>query len=68
MTYVVEKGGNYWAELRDWNRTARKLTAKEMGVLNIACSIPRKIPSDKQAAVLVKAEKRAKDEGFFSQP
>jgi len=67
MTYVVEKGGPHWTQLRDWNRGARKLTAKEMGVLNIACSIPRKIPSDKQAAVLVKAEKRAIDEGFFAQ-
>lgn len=62
---VFEKGAVYWKKLRDWNRTTKKLTAKEMGILNVACSIPNKIPTDKQAAVLVRAEKRARDEGFF---
>ena len=65
QTYVVEKGSKYWERLRDWNRANRKLSPKELGILNIACSIPRKIPSDKQSAILVKAEERAKIEGFF---
>lgn len=65
ITYVVEKGAIHWDQLRDWNRTARKLTAKEMSILNIACSIPRKIPSEKQAGLLVSAEARAIEEGFF---
>lgn len=65
MTYVVEKGNTYWSQLRDWNHSAKKLTAKEIGILNIACSIPRKIPSDKQSAVLITAEKRALEEGFY---
>lgn len=65
QTYVVEKGAAHWEQLREWNRTNRKLSAKELGILNIACSIPRKIPSDKQASLLVKTEERAKFEGFF---
>lgn len=65
QTYVVEKGAAHWEQLREWNNSNRKLSPKEMGILNTACSIPRKIPSDKQATILVKAEERAKSEGFY---
>ena len=64
QTYVVEKGAAHWIQLREWNNSNRKLSPKEMGILNTACSIPRRIPSDKQAAILIKAEERAKIEGF----
>jgi hypothetical protein len=47
-------------------RLSKEITEKEVSVLNVACSIPRKIPTDKQATVLVKAEQRAVEEGFFS--
>jgi hypothetical protein len=65
QAYVVEKGSAYWSELREWNRSNRKLTSKELGILNVACSIPRKIPTEKQAIALMKGEERAKTEGFF---
>jgi hypothetical protein len=66
QTYVVERGAEHWSKLREWNNVARKLSPKEMGVLNVACSIPRKIPTEKQASVLIDAEKRAINEGFYS--
>jgi len=66
QTYVVKKGPDYWKLLREWNSNNRKLTAKESGVLETACAIPHKIPSDKQAHILVQAEKRAIIEGFFT--
>ena len=65
QTYVVEKGAEHWKLLRDWNSTNRKLTGKEMGILETACSIPRRIPSEIQSRILIEAEKRAKVEGFF---
>lgn len=64
QTTVVNKGATYWSSLRDWNEKNRKLSALEMGILDAACLIPRKIPSDKQAILLLKAEKRAQLEGF----
>lgn len=65
QNYVFEKGAPHWRQLRDWNRTNKKLSPKELGILNIACSIPRKFPSDKQSVILVRAEDRAKVEGFY---
>ncbi len=65
QAYVFEKGAAHWEQLREWNRGNQKLSPKELGILNIACSIPRKLPTDKQSAILVRAEERAKIEGFF---
>lgn len=67
QTYVYQKGAAYWSQLRDWDRKNRKLTPKELGILDIACSIPRKVPTDKQAPLLIEAEKRALREGFYPQ-
>ncbi len=62
---IVERGAEFWKQLREWNRGSRKLSPKEIGVLNIACSLPRKVPTERQCAVLQKAERRARQEGFF---
>lgn len=61
---VVEKGAQHWLRLREWIKKHPVLSPKELGVLNIACDIPRKIPSEKQAAILIEAEARAIQEGF----
>ena len=67
QTYVLEKGASHWQNLRDWNIQNRKLTLKEVDILNIACQIPVRFPSDKQSSILVAAEKRALEYGFYPQ-
>jgi hypothetical protein len=62
---VVEKGADHWKLLRDWDSNNRKLTEKELGVLDIACAIPGRVPTEKQSHILIAAENRAKTEGFF---
>lgn len=64
QTYVFEKGSAYWTKLDIWNRSAKKLGPREVGILDVARSIPKKIPSEKQAKVLIEIEKRALEEGF----
>lgn len=41
------------------------LSPKEMGVIKIACKIPSKIPSEKQAKIVVDIDKKLKSEGFY---
>ena len=65
QAYVLEKGADYWKALKSWNNNEKKLTAKEIGILNIACTIPNRFPTEKQAPILVEAERRAKVEGFY---
>lgn len=64
QTYVVEKGARYWVQLRDWNEIHRKLSPREMGILDVACAIPRRLPTEQQVPLLLAAEKRAIVEGF----
>lgn len=64
VTCVVTKGGDYWSSIRDWGRHLKLFSTKELSILNTGCSIPRRIPTDKQAAVLLEIEKRAIEEGF----
>jgi len=66
LEYVFEKGEAYWWKLREWDDNRHILSPKERSILDIACKISRGIyPSDKQAKVLVEAEKRAIEEGFY---
>jgi hypothetical protein len=64
QTYVVEKGAKHWSALRDWNEIHRKLSPTEMGILDVACAIPRRLPTERQVPILIAAEKRAILEGF----
>jgi len=66
QTYVVNKGSYHWVQLRDWNRVHNILSPVELSILNLACSIPNKIPSDKQSKILIGVENRAISEGFFN--
>lgn len=64
--YIFERGETYWWKLRDWNEQHCIFSPKESGVLDVACRLSQgKIPSELQAKVLINAEKRAKEEGFF---
>ena len=64
--YVVEKGTAYWERLRQWNSGIRILIPKETDILGIACSMPNRIPSDKQSQILMDIERKAIEEGFPS--
>ncbi len=65
QTYVFERGAEYWSKLKEWNAVRRVLSPKEIGILEIACLLPAKFPSEKQAPILINAEKRAVEEGFY---
>jgi len=64
QTYVFEKGAGYWTKLDMWNRSNQTLSQKEVGILSIARGIPGRFPTEKQAKVLIEAEKRALEDGF----
>ncbi|HEY1748836.1 MAG TPA: AIPR family protein [Xanthobacteraceae bacterium] len=60
---VVGISGNQWnAILRDLSKR-HVLSAKEIGILQIASQLPKRIPSDKQCEVLVEILEKARAEG-----
>jgi hypothetical protein len=62
--YVVQKGANYWKKIKSWAEEQEPLTPKEMGILEIACLLPRKIPSIAQCKILIDIEENMILEGF----
>jgi len=61
---VARLGGPYWLALLKWAIDNRQFGEKEIGILRVAAAIPRKLPSEKQALVLVQVRREAIAEGF----
>jgi hypothetical protein len=65
--YVFDHGADHWKKLQEWNQHLNFFNIpKEIGILQTATLIPTKIPSDKQARILIDMEKRAVDEGWVA--
>ena len=63
--YVIEKGAGYWKEVARYGLEGALLSPKEMSIMQIACEIPNKIPSEKQSEIVMDVEKKLKGEGLF---
>ena len=64
--YVVTKGANYWKEILEWGQEKGLLGGKEVGILETASMMPRKIPSQQQCKVILDIEAKIEEEGFVS--
>ncbi|MBU2979366.1 AIPR family protein [Alteromonas sp. C1M14] len=63
--YVFDKSSMYWKQIIEWNKSSFALSHKEKSILDIAASIPSKIPTEKQCLSLLDIEKKAFEEGFY---
>jgi hypothetical protein len=61
---VVALGALFWSEALAWGREHKLLTPKDMQILEVCASMPRRIPSDFQARHAMDALGRLKDKGF----
>ena len=64
QAYVLKKGDAYWKEIFEWNKGESVLTPKETSILSIACQMPNKLPTEKQALILLNIENKAIEEGL----
>ena len=55
-----------WSQILAAGSEKSLWTDKEAGILNIAIQIPKKIPTDKQSAVLLKVLEKAREEGIYT--
>lgn len=60
---VVEAGAELWASVYNWCVAEGEGTELELGCLRTAMSMPKKVPSEKQSAVLVSLMKRLRKMG-----
>ena len=61
---VVNLGAAFWSDVMEWGRTERKLTPKDMQILQICASMPRRIPKDFEAKHALDVLQRLRDQGF----
>lgn len=64
QTEVVNLGTEFWANVMQWGKAERKLSPKDLQILQICMSMPRRIPSDFQAKHAMDVLQRMKDQGY----
>jgi hypothetical protein len=67
QTKVFATPASKWKVIHDTLAAKRLLTPKEIGVLKIAMQMPKKIPTDRQCAILLDTIERARAEGTISE-
>lgn len=63
QTTVLNAGAEFWQEVRAWGESRKLLSPTEMGVLEVAAEMPRKMPTEKQSAVALNALAKLQTEG-----
>ena len=64
QTVVVKAGRDFWISAREWGSAKRVLTATEVGILDVAASVPARIPSEKQSLRALESLRKLHAEGF----
>lgn len=64
LKQVLEHDAKYWVSAREFCRSRNLLTPEDERALVPACQIPNKIPTDRQAACLMRLVDKALDAGW----
>lgn len=60
---VVSVGGQVWGQLSAWGQARKLLSPTELGILQVAASVPSRIPSEKQALRVIESLRKLRSEG-----
>lgn len=60
---VIRAGADLWREVLQWGVERELLSQKEADILRVAADMPRKMPTEKQAALVLKTLSRLRGEG-----
>lgn len=63
QTIVVNAGGQLWRTVKEWGTARRLLSPMEAGILDVAASVPSRVPSEKQSLIAIDTLKKMHDEG-----
>ncbi len=64
QTAVFNAGGEFWRKVLNWGKDRKLISEKELGILETAASIPRKLPTEKQAMACIDIFERLRGDGF----
>ena len=64
---VVNAGGPFWAETLTWGRDRNLLTPAETGILEVAASVPKRTPTDRQSSKAIQVLNRLQSRGYTAE-
>ena len=64
QSMVVEAGGQFWTSVKEWGAAREILTPTETDILEVAASMPARLPTEKQSVRALEALRRLHGEGF----
>ncbi len=68
QTAVVNAGSDNWRSIKEWGDSKQLLSPKEAEILDVASSMPTRIPSGKQSLILIETLKKLRQEGCLLGP
>ena len=60
---VVQAGSDFWSDVKVWGLSKGFLSADDQGILDIAISMPARVPSEKQSVRTIEILQRLREEG-----
>ena len=63
QTIVVQTGANLWNDVKAWGMSKGLLSPDDTGILDVAASVPTKVPSEKQSLRAIETLRRLHAEG-----
>ena len=63
QTVVVQAGSALWSDVKVWGMSKGLLSPDDQGVLDVAISMPARVPSEKQSVRTVEIFRRLREEG-----
>ena len=63
QTVVVRAGSALWSDVKVWGMSKGLLSPDDQGILDVAISIPAKVPSEKQSLRTIEILQRLREEG-----
>jgi hypothetical protein len=63
QTAVIKAGGETWRKVKEWGAGRKLLSPMEAGILDVAASVPARIPTEKQSMRAMETLKKLHGEG-----
>lgn len=67
QTMVVQAGPAIWGNLKEWGASRGLLSPEEIGIFDVATSLPSRVPTERQSVRILETFRRLKEEGFPSE-
>ena len=63
QTVVVQAGSAFWSDVKVWGMSKGLLSPDDQGILDVAISMPARVPSEKQSLRTIEILQRLREEG-----